>query len=606
MLRLESIGNKSGQMNKKIRVVDYVAERLSQLGVKHVFTLTGGGAMFLNDSVAKHKKLEAVCNHHEQASSMAAVAYAKYTNSFAVVMPTTGCGSTNCITGLLDAWQDNLPCIFISGQVNKMQTCYNATAKLRQFGVQEANIIDIVSSITKYAVMINDPQSIAYHLDKAIHMASTGRRGPVWIDIPMDIQGALIDPNTIDRFEEKKSVLHADLREFEELLESSERPVILAGNGVRLSGAEKELQQFAEKHNIPVVTTFLGVDLLPSSHSLNIGRIGIKGNRAANFAMQNSDLLLSIGTRLSVPSTGYKYELFAREAKLVVVDIDPEEHKKETVNIDMFIHMDAKQFINETKSEYRCSDSWSSKCLQWKNQWPVFLTEHEDDTDGISLYYFMKTLSEALKSDSVVIGDAGSAYYVPSQALQIEEDQRYITSGAQAEMGFTIPACIGVSFAKNCGEVLGVTGDGSFQTNIQELQAIVHYGLPIKLFILNNDGYLSIRTTQRKYFEDRFIGTDKNSGVSFPDTKKIAAAYGIKYFSMSDNTELQERMSEVMAHKGPVICEVMCKKWDQVLPALSAKKLPDGTMVSKPLEDMYPFLTREEFHVNMIVKAIEE
>jgi len=593
-------------MNEKIRVVDYIANRISELGVEHIFTLTGGGAMFLNDCVAKHDKLKAVCSHHEQASAMAAVAYAKYTNNFSVTMPTTGCGSTNCITGLLDAWQDNVPCIFISGQVNKMQTCYNSKAKIRQFGVQEANIVELVKPITKYAVMINEPEEIGYHFDKAIYHASEGRKGPVWIDIPLDVQGAFIEPSKLKRFvvEEKKVI--CELTQFEMLLESSQRPVILAGNGVRLANGAEALQKFAEKHNIPVVTTFLGVDLMPSEHNLNIGRVGIKGGRAANFAMQNSDMLLSIGTRLSVPSTGYKYEYFAREAKIVVVDIDPEEHNKNTVKIDLFLEMDAKDFMDKTEFEHRSSDWWSDTCLKWKNKWPVFLPEHEDDSNGISLYYFMKRLSESLDSESVVVGDAGSAYYVPSQALQIKDQQRHITSGAQAEMGFTIPACIGIAFAMKDPKVVGITGDGSFQTNIQELQTIVHYGLPIKLFIWNNDGYLSIRTTQKKYFEGRFIGTDKNDGVSFPDTEKIANAYGIKYFLFSNNEELDANLRKAIEFDGPAICEVMCKKWDQVLPTLSAKKLDDGRMISKPLEDMYPFLTRKEFYDNMIINPLEE
>ena len=471
---------------------------------------------------------------------------------------------------------------------------------------QEANIIEIVESITKYAVMINEPEEIGYHFDKAIYHAAEGRKGPVWIDIPLDVQGALIEPHKLKRFvvEEKKVV--CELTQFEKFLKSSQRPVILAGNGVRLANGGEALQKFAEKHNIPVVTTFLGVDLMPSEHNLNIGRVGIKGNRAANFVMQNSDLLLSIGTRLSVPTTGYKYEYFAREAKIVVVDIDPEEHNKNTVKIDLFLQMDAKDFMSKSEFEYRSSDWWFNTCLKWKNKWPVFLPEHEDDSTGISLYYFMKKLSDSMGPKSVVVGDAGSAYYVPSQALQIKDQQRYITSGAQAEMGFTIPACIGIAFAMKEPEVIGITGDGSFQTNIQELQTIVHYDLPVKLFIWNNDGYLSIRTTQKKYFEGRFIGTDKNDGVSFPDVEKIAIAYGIKYFLFSNNEELDANLHKAIDFNGPVICEVMCKKWDQVLPTLSAKKLDDGKMISKPLEDMYPFLTREEFHVNMIVKAIEE
>ena len=593
-------------MDNKVRLVDYIAERIHQLGVNHVYTLTGGGAMFLNDSIKKHDKLLSVCNHHEQASAMAAVAHAKYTNGFSVTIPTTGCGSTNCITGLLDAWQDNLPCVFISGQVNKAQTCFGSTASIRQFGVQEANIVEIVKSITKYAVMIEDPEDVAYHLDKAFHLASTGRRGPVWIDVPLDVQGAFIDPSKLQRFTPENKVLSPDLESLKKMLEKATRPIILAGNGVRLAGASEEIKEFAERHNIPVVTTFLSADLLPSDHELNIGRVGIKGNRAANFAMQNSDFLLSIGCRLSVPATGYNYDYFAREANVAVVDIDPEEHKKDTIKIDLFVEMDAKDFMLNFKSEYCSPAQWVDTCSRWKSIWPVFLPEHKDDEGGISLYHFMNKLSSALPAVSAVVGDAGSAYYVPCQALQIKEGQRLITPGAQAEMGFTLPACVGLSFAMEDPHVVGITGDGSFQTNIQELQTIVQYNLPVKIFVWNNDGYLSIRTTQRKYFEDRFVGTDKDSGVSFPSTQKIADAYGIKYFSMSNNTELNERIQEVIDYDGPVICEVICKKWDKVLPTIAAKKLDSGQLVSQPLENMFPFLTEEELRVNMLVHSIEE
>ena len=499
-----------------------------------------------------------------------------------------------------------MPCIFISGQVNKDQTCFSSTANIRQFGVQEANIVEIVKSITKYAVMVDAPEDIAYHLDKAFHLASTGRRGPVWIDVPLDVQGAFIDPSELKRYIPDDKTLSPDLNNLREMLERATRPVILAGNGVRLAGASKEIKTFAEKHNIPVVTTFLSADLLPSEHELNIGRIGIKGNRAANFAVQNSDFLLSIGCRLSVPSTGYKYEYFAREANIAVVDIDPEEHKKDTIKIDLFVEMDAKDFMLKFETEYRSPKRWIDTCSKWKSIWPVFLPEHEDDEGGISLYRFMDKLSNALPPISAVVGDAGSAYYVPCQALQIKEGQRLITPGAQAEMGFTLPACVGLSFAMEHPHVVGITGDGSFQTNIQELQTIVQYNLPVKIFVWNNDGYLSIRTTQRKYFEDRFVGTDKNSGVSFPDTQKIADAYGIKYFSISNNVELDERIQEIIDFDGPVICEVMCKKWDKVLPTIAAKKLDNGKLVSQPLENMFPFLTEEELRVNMLVHSIEE
>ena len=594
-------------MENKIRVADYVAKRIYELGVEHVFTLTGGGAMFLNDGIACHPHLKAVCNHHEQACSQGAVAYSKMRNSYSVTMPTTGCGGTNAITGLLDAWQDNIPCVFISGQVNKMQTCENAVSKIRQFGVQEANIVEIVKSITKYAIMVNEPNQIAFHLDKAFHLANSGRKGPVWIDIPMDVASSYVNEDELERFsppKEQKKI--PNFEELKNLFEKSKRPVILAGNGVRLASATEELRQFSEKYNIPVVTTFLGTDLLDGDNTLNIGRIGIKGTRSGNFAMQNADLLISVGTRLSVPSTGYKYDLFAREAKLVVVDVDPEEHKKDTVKIDVFYECDAKDFFLSFESEHRSGNDWSQKCLEWKEKWPLVLPEHKEDEDGISLYYFIDKLSSVMESDSVVVSDAGSAYYVTAQALNFKKQQRHVTTGAQAEMGFTIPASIGASFARDKCKVIGITGDGSFQTNIQELQAIAYYNLPIKTFVLNNNGYLSIRTTQRKFFEDRFLGTDKENGVSFPDTKKIADAYGIKFAKIDKIENIEEELDKVLKSDEPVICEVMCKEWDKVVPTLSAKKLDDGRLISKPLEDMYPFLKRKEFYDNMYVKPLEE
>lgn len=593
-----------------MRLVDYIADRIYELGVEHVFTVTGGGAMYLNDCVASHSHLKAVCNHHEQASAMAAVGYGKYSGLLGVAMVTTGCGSTNALTGVLDAWQDNVPTLFLSGQVNKAQTSRNAGMSLRQFGVQEADIIDVVRPMTKYTVMVNDPEMIAYHMDRAIHEAYAGRPGPVWLDIPLDIQGANIEPEKLKRYlppegSAKRATEISDLKIAEKCFYEAKRPIILAGNGIRLSGAHKIFQKFIEKHNIPVVSTFLGVDLLPTAHPLNIGRIGIKGSRAGNFAMQNADLILAIGTRLGVPVTGYRYELFAREAKLLVVDIDPVEHQKETVKIDHFIHSDAERFLQSVELN-KVPWDWSQTCLRWKNLWPVFLEEHENDADGISLYAFMKYLAQCARPDEVVVSDAGSAYYVPAQVLQIEQDQRHITSGAQADMGFTIPASIGVSVAKGATEVIGITGDGSFQSNIQELQTIVHEQLPIKIFVWNNYGYLSIRTTQRKFFNDRFIGTDKASGVSFPDLKKIASAYGIKYFKVSKINSLKKTIKKVLKYDGPAICEVMCKKWDMVSPTISSKKLSDGRIISKPLEDMYPFLDREEFHENMIVAPLKD
>lgn len=597
------------------RVADYIAGYIYGLGVEHVFMVSGGGMMFLSDGVACHPHLKVVCNHHEQAAAMAAVAYAKYRQGFGAACVTTGCGGTNAMTGLLDAWQDNVPCIFISGQCKRKETIRNSGLNLRQVGVQEADIIAIVESLTKYAVMVNDPCKIAWHLDKAVHQAKVGRPGPVWLDIPMDVQGALIDETALERFVPdvtergfKEEPTQEELSRLEELIKKSKRPIIVAGQGIRLARAIPVFQAFIEKYHLPVVASRLGIDLLPSDHPLFIGRIGNKGDRAGNFAVQNADMVIAVGSRLSVSSTGHEYGTFAREADIVVVDIDPVEHRKNTVKVDLFINSDAGKFF-EMLSLLRNvpkTENWAEKCLDWKTKWPVCLPEYADEMDGVNLYYFVDRLSKQMKSDAIVVSDAGSSFYVVSQGIQIREDQRYVTSGGQADMGFTLPACIGASVANGRGEVLGVTGDGSFQMNIQELQTIVYNDLPVKIFVWNNDGYLSIRASQSKFFEGRFIGTDKTSGVSFPDTEKIATAYGIKYFRAADSSKLEEVLGEVLAYPQAAICEVMCLRDQEIVPTVASYRKYDGTMVSRPIEDMYPFLEREEFYREMIIKPLPE
>lgn len=596
------------------RVADYIANYVYELGVKEVFMVAGGGQMFLTDGIARHPRLKAVCNHHEQASAMAATAYAKYNQGLGVAFVTTGCGGTNTITGVLGAWQDNVSCLFISGQSKRKETVRNSCLPLRQLGVQEADVIPIVQSITKYAVMVNDPNEIAYHLDKAVYLARSGRQGPVWLDIPLDVQGALIDENALKRFSEKEITKQykeepekGEMKKVIDLVQKAKRPIIIAGQGIRLAKAISDFKTFVETYQIPVVFSRLGIDLLPSDSPFHIGRIGNKGDRAGNFAVQNADLVLAIGSRLSVSSTGHEYKQFAREAKIVVVDIDPIEHRKNTVRIDLFINADAKKFLQHMRLQTPPDTSaWLKRCQEWKNKWPVCLPEYANETRGINLYYFVDRLSRKLKRDSVVVADAGSAFYVTAQGIQLKKGQRCILSGGQAEMGNTLPATIGVSVAKGFGEVIGITGDGSFQMNIQELQTIVHNKLPVKIFVWNNDGYLSIRATQSKFCEGRFIGTDKTSGVSFPDTERIAEAYGIRYFRISESRKLDETLESVMACREPVLCEVICLRDQEVVPTVASYKKADGTMISKPLEDMYPFLDRAEFLSNMIVKPLSE
>jgi len=590
----------------KQRVTDIVASFLVEQGIKDVFTLTGGGAMFLNDGIASNDDINAICNHHEQACAMGAVAYAKYKNGLAAAMFSTGCGSTNAITGLLDAWQDNTPVIFISGQIKRKETSRNSQTSLRQFGVQEADIVSIVESLTKYAVMVNEPEDILYHLEKAVHLALTGRPGPVWIDIPLDIQGFSIDTNELRHFVPKIETNQEikGIERFVEMYEQAERPIILAGNGIRLSGSVDKLREFASKNNIPCAVSYLAADYFEQDNPNYVGRLGIKGDRAGNFALQNSDLIISLGSRLSVCLTGFEYELFARDSKLIVVDIDEDEHKKNTVNIDQLICADVGDFLEniENKITPKASKDWPNKCIHWKNKWPVYQEGY--DTDTVNMYEFIKALSELASEDSIVVSDAGSSYYVTSQSFTLNnKKQRYITSGAQADMGFTLPAAIGACIAAN-KPVIGITGDGSFQLNIQELQTIKHYNLPVKLIVWNNNGYLSIRATQNKFFDGRRIGTDPESGVSFPEVGKIASAYELPYVKINNVAELREKLAGVIAASGPVICEVMCPENQEIIPAVSAVKNDDGSMTSKPIEDMYPFLERDEFLNEMIVKSI--
>lgn len=596
-----------------MRVADYIADYIYQLGVKHIFMVSGGGMMFLSDGIAQHPRLKPVCNHHEQASAMAAVSYAKYTGNLGVAYVTTGCGGTNTITGLLGAWQDNVPCLFISGQCKRKETVRNSGLALRQFGVQEADIIAIVQPLTKYAAMINDPEQIAYHLDKAVSLAKKGRPGPVWLDIPLDVQGASINENVLRRYQESESVRSYkeepsadEIAAIDAHIKASKRPVIIAGQGIRLAKAIPQFKTFLARHKIPIVASRLGIDVLPSNHPLFIGRIGNKGDRAGNFAVQNADLVIAIGSRLSVSSTGHEYRAFAREAKVVVADIDPIEHQKNTVKIDLFINADAGKFLDALSALPAMHPAaWIEKCRRWKKIWPVCLPEYSRQRKAINLYYFTDRISRKMKDDSVIISDAGSAFYVISQGVQLRKKQRYITSGGQAEMGYTLPASIGVSMARKGGEVIGITGDGSFQMNIQELQTIVHHKLPIKIFVWNNSGYLSIRATQAKFFDGRFIGTHKETGVSFPDLKKIANAYGIRYFRVSESGKLDSIISQVLKSPEAAICEVICFPDQEIVPTVSSLRKEDGTMVSKPLEDMYPFLEREEFKRNMIIRPLE-
>ena len=598
-----------------IRVSDYIASFISdQLGIKDIFMLSGAGSMHLTDGIACNPKIRAICVHHEQSASMALEAYARTNENFAVGYFSTGPAALNALTGLGGAWQDTVPCLFISGNV-KRSTCSHSEGVpgLRQFGVQELDIIPVVSSLCKYAVHLNKPELIRYELEKAVSIAKSGRPGPVWIDIPMDIQSAHIDPTTLSSYNSTYLVPKAsadDINQVAELLMRARRPVIIAGRGIRLAGARELLVKLATDFNIPVVTPYLGVDNLRHDLDIYIGKTGVKGDRPANYAMQNSDLIIAIGTSLHISVVGYEYEMFAREAQKVVIDIDITSHLKKTIKIDKLIQSDAKHALSELdnaliKMNYKKDRDWLNKCVSWKIKYPVCLPEYEQTIDSINVYSFMDRLSKLAGPGDVFIGDAGSAIYAVSQGIKLNHDgQRYIPSSAMATMGYTIPAAIGVSVALGDKRVLAITGDGSLQQNIQELQTFLHYKLPIKLFIWNNDGYLSIRFSQKNYFDERYIGEGAGSGVSIPDTLKIADAYGISASRVKDLAKLDTAIQLALNHDGPYILEIITPREQPIIPTVSSRINPDGSMSSRPLEDMAPFLDRTEYLSNLLISEV--
>jgi acetolactate synthase I/II/III large subunit len=600
-----------------MKLSDYIVKFFEDNNIDTVFMVSGGGCMHLVDSFGNSKLIQYWCTEHEQAAAMAAEAYSKKTNIPCIVLVTSGPGATNTITGLLGAYQDSIPCIFISGQAKRKQTVYNSEITgLRQMGVQEVNIIPIVESITKYAIMVNEPEKIKFYLQKALYMAKEGRPGPVWIDIPLDVQSALIDEDILSGFNPEnvqtayKETKQSDFEYFVQALKKSKRPVIIGGHGIRLANFCEGFDKFVLEHKIPVVTPIMGIDILYGNHICNIGRIGTKGTRAGNFSMQNADLIISMGSRLSVSVTGHEYELFAREAKKIIIDIDPIEHKKNTISYDKLIIADIKDFLNKIINTYDNDipvfTDWNNKCNQWKTEYPVILPEYNNDDNGINYYKFIDLINKYSSPEMSIVSDAGSAFYIVSQAINLKKDQRYITSGAIATMGFSVPAAIGVSVAENKGKVISITGDGSVQQNIQELQVIKFHSLPIKLFIMNNNMYFSIHQTQKKFFNSNFVGESKDSGISAPDFQKIAYAYDISYHKINKIKDAEEKIPEILASNEPEIIEIMVDKKQEIKPSNTALLQSNGIMISKPLEDMYPFLDRKEFSADMIVKPVND
>ncbi|MEJ7826676.1 MAG: thiamine pyrophosphate-binding protein [Segetibacter sp.] len=600
-----------------MKLSDFVASFISKY-TKHVFLLPGGGNMHLIDSVGKDPNLEVVACLHEQGAAIAADGYAQFANGLGVALVTTGPGGTNAITGVAGAWVESVPLMILSGQVKTPDL--KTDTKMRMLGFQEIDIVSIVSPITKYAVTVKDPQKILYHLEEAIFHAKNGRPGPVWLDIPLDIQAAVIDTENLSSFKvsqqqesnDKKQDIAKAVTKTIELLLQSKRPVILAGNGIRLSKAEALFFKVIEQLKLPVLTTWKACDLLEEEHPLFFGRPGTVAQRGANFIQQNADFILSLGCRLDFGQIGYAQETFAREARKVIVDIDELEFIKFRFEIDVKVGADVSEFLKEFEKEVSNVTlpdlkSWHDQCLKWKTNYPVVLQEYRNKKNSLSTYVLVDEISKQLvEKDVIVPCSSGSGADITSQSFKVKKGQRVLNSPGFGSMGFDIPQTIGACLASGRRRTVCVVGDGGFQLNIQELETIKRLHLPIKFFYLNNQGYVSIRTTQTNYFDKRFVATGASSGLTLPDIRKISDAYGIANNRIGTQEELVKGIEEALETDGPFICEVMIDPEEQVAPKVKSALGANGKMISKPLEDLAPFLSREEFLENMIVKPLEE
>ena len=601
-----------------MKLSDWVFRCLAEQGIKHVFMLTGGGAMHLNDSLGQCADIEYVCTSHEQAAAMAAESYAKVTGNIGVCLVTAGPGGTNAITGVAGAWLDSTPMLVLSGQAKRADLKGNSG--VRQMGVQEVDIVSMVSPITKYAVTVMEPSDIRYHLEKALHLARTGRPGPVWLDLPLDVQGAAIDEGAMRGFDASevvipglatKDAIAAAARQAIELLNAAERPIVLIGNGVRLAGARAEMRALIDALGVPVLTTWPAHDMVPDDHPLMVGRPGPLAPRGANFTLQNSDWLLSLGARLDLVVTGYAPQNFARAAKKIMVDIDAAELRKMNDTVHAPLCADVKDFIAEmtrqaASIEDRDRSAWNARWRDWQTKYPVVLPEYRHLPDGVSTYVLGEAISEASAADDVIVsGSSGAGIEIFCLAARLKEGQRLFLTTALGAMGNGLPGLIGACLANNRRRTICVDGDGGLQLNIQEFETARRLKLPIKLFVMNNDGYASIRTSQSRYF-GRLAGADRTSGVTLPPLRGVVEAFGLPYERIDTDRDLTGRVRELLDAPGPVVVEVMMPREEPRAPSLSSMRKPDGSMVSKPLEDLWPFLPREEFLSNMVIAPVEE
>lgn len=596
-----------------MRLSDYVIEFFEDQGVDHIFTVTGGGAIFLCDALGSAKKMKYIACHHEQAASMATEAYARVRQDLGVTLVTSGPGGTNTVTGIAGSWVDHAPHVTITGQVFLNQTINNHPG-LRTLGVQEINIVDIVQPITKYAAMVQDAQEIRYHLEKAVYLATHGRPGPTLLDIPADIQNANIDPATLQGFTLPKDYAQPDpdlesyVAQVVELLSNAKRPLVHIGQGVRIAGAEKEFFQLVEKHRIPFVTARNGNDIAPSDHELFAGRPGTFAERGANFAAQTSDVYIAVGTRLSLAQTGYNAKDYARNAKVVMVDIDQAELDKGTVDIHLKIRTDARLFLEELNRQLAQAElgdqkwgKWVTQCQQWRVKYPVVLPEYKDQEESVNSYHFVDVLSDVLQSDDVVVTDMGFAFQNIHQAIRIKQGQRVFTNGGLAPMGWGLPAAVGACIGSGKKRTVCVSGEGGFMMTVHEMATIMHHRLPIKVFIFNNGGYLTIKQTQELGFGGRLMGINEESGLGFPDFIKLAEAHDFKAVRIASHQGLKEQIQGIMDHDGPVLCEIMMDPDQLQAPKAINRRNADGTMTQTPLEDSYPFLDSTEIEANMSI-----
>lgn len=596
-----------------MRVADYIFEFVANQGIGHVFFLPGGGAMHLNNALYRQERLTAVSMLHEQGAAIAAEGYARTSGKFGVCLTTSGPGATNAITGLAGAYFESTPALYISGQVKRADL--KGDSGLRQLGTQELDIVSVVTPLSKYAVCLTDAQQVRFELEKALHLMLTGRKGPVWIDVPLDIQATEIDPAQLPGFvaETDLTPLAPEAQALGRLLKrlrKAQRPVLLVGNGVHASGAENEMRELIETLGMPTLTTWIGADLLEHQHPLYAGRCGTVAQRGANFSVQNADLVLAIGCRMDFSITGFNRAHFARQAEIVVVDIDAAEVDKLGDMPDERFICDARAFIQQllaaNAGQTLNCQAWRERCQGWKNAYPVVLPQYRGPSEYVNTYVFTEALSEAMaEGDQIIPGSSGAALDTFWLSVRLKRGQRAVATGGLGSMGYGLPSSIGGCLGSGGRRTISIDGDGGFVMNIQELEVVHRLQLPIKYFVLNNNGYASIRASQGGYFK-QIIGCDPTSGLTLPNISALATAFGLPVRRIDGSSNLREAIDEALALDGPVLCEVMVPPEQAIGPRITSKIGQNGAMVSSPLEDLFPFLDRDELRANMLIPLVDE